>query len=79
MHAGAEQPYDYYKQVLDKFTPVIDRTNRMPSLPPLDLTGVTLPAISGADYMAKYFAPIKDDYPTRDVMEVIMGCGQMHQ
>ncbi len=77
MHAGAQQPYDYYKQILDKFTPVIDRTNRMPSLPPLDLTGVTLPTISGADYMAKYFAPIKDDYPTRSAVEVLAGCEQM--
>lgn len=77
MYAGVEQPYDYYKQILDKFTPTIDRTNHIPPLPPLDLTGVTLPTISGVDYMAKYFAPIKDDYPTRPAIEVLAGCEQM--
>lgn len=75
--AGVEQPYSYYKEVLDKFTPAIDHTNRMPTLPPLDLTGVSLPDVNGAEFMAKYFQPIKADYPTRPAIEVLAGCEQL--
>ncbi len=73
---GKSASYETYKQVLDKFTPVHDRTHQLPALP-TELPSVAIPPHI-AQIAHQYFQPIKDDYPTRDVMEVIMGCGQMH-
>lgn len=74
---GKSASYDTYKQALDKFTPTVDRTNRIPVLPTLDLSGLQLPQFNSADILAKYFAPIKDEYPTRPAIEVLAGCEQM--
>ena len=74
---GKTASYDTIKQALDKFTPTIDRTNRMPLLPTLDLSGIRLPQLNSNDVLAKYFAPIKDEFPTRPAIEVLAGCEQM--
>lgn len=74
---GASASYDTIKQALDKFTPTVDRTNRMPALPTLDLSGIQLPQLDSNEILAKYFAPIKAEYPTRPAIEVLAGCEQM--
>ena len=74
---GVSASYDTIKQALDKFTPTVDRTNRMPVLPTLDLAGIQLPQLNSNDVLTKYFAPIKDEYPTRPAIEVLAGCEQM--
>lgn len=74
---GNPARYETYKAILDQFTPTVDRTNRQPTLPTLDLSGVYMPQLNTNDVLAKYFAPIKGDYPTRPAVEVLRGCEQM--
>lgn len=74
---GVAASYDGLKASLDRFTPTHDRTNRLPILPAIDLSGIQMPTLNSADVLAKYFAPIKNDYPTRPAIEVLAGCEQM--
>lgn len=73
---GRPASYDTYKQILDKFTPTHDRSLQLPTLPPLDLTGVVLPA-DITQITHNYFQPIKADYPTRPAIDVLAGCEQL--
>ena len=72
---GKSASYETYKQVLDKFTPVHDRTHQLPALP-TELPSVAIPPHI-AQIAHQYFQPIKDDYPTRPAVEVLAGCEQM--
>lgn len=74
---GVSASYETYKNALDPFVPTVDRTNCMPTLPTLDLSSIQLPTLDSADVLSKYFAPIKDDYPTRPATEVLAGCEQL--
>ena len=72
---GKSASYETYKQVLDKFTPVHDRTHQLPALPS-ELPNVAIPPHI-AQIAHQYFQPIKGDYPTRPAVEVLAGCEQM--
>lgn len=72
---GKSASYETYKQVLDKFTPVHDRTHQLPALPS-ELPSVAIPQHI-AQIARQYFQPIKDDYPTRPAVEVLAGCEQL--
>lgn len=75
MHAGVEQPYDFYKAILDKYTPTVDRTHQLPPLPS-EIPNIAIPP-HVEQIVSKYFQPIKDDYPVRPAIEVLAGCEQM--
>ena len=75
---GVSKPYETYKAILDKYQP----TKYVPHTPAavkLDLDAVDIPQIPDAVRVkaASLFQPIKDDYPTRDVIEVLAGCEQL--
>lgn len=72
---GKSASYETYKQALDKFTPVHDRTHQLPALP-TELPSVAIPPHI-AQIAHQYFQPIKDDYPIRPAIEVLAGCEQM--
>lgn len=80
---GTPASYDTYKQILEPFTPMVDRTNRMPTITIPDLSGIStsalhsLQTLNTQEVLAKYFAPIKADFPTRPAIEVLRGCPQM--
>lgn len=78
---GREQPYEFYAKALGRFEPKVDNpthTTLHYEVPAIDLSGVEgLSELNHADIMNRYFHPIKEDYPVKDVLDVIAGCEQI--
>lgn len=74
---GVEKPYDFYKDIFSKFEPVAD-SNQV-RLPIIDKNSIpSIANLNSKKVLTDYFTLSELDYPKRDAIELMKGCGQLN-